>query len=102
MKITQLETFVIGDGPNIDPNMGGIEPLAILRVHPDSSLSGLAELFRMPPGVVTATGIAASRVSCNQLGYCPAGPTGYRLRTGGGDQPQVPLYASIETNRPWL
>ena len=27
LKITRLETFVIGDGPEIDPDKGGVEPL---------------------------------------------------------------------------
>ncbi|MBS0205874.1 MAG: mandelate racemase/muconate lactonizing enzyme family protein [Planctomycetes bacterium] len=55
MKITRLETFVIGDGPTIDPDQGGVEPLACLRVHTDDGLVGLSEVFRVPPGVVQAT-----------------------------------------------
>lgn len=55
MKITRLETFVIGDGPDIDPDRGGVEPLACVRVHTDAGLTGLSEVFRVPPGVVTAT-----------------------------------------------
>ena len=55
MKITRLETFVIGDGQQIDPDQGGIEPLACVRIHTDTGLSGLAEVFRVPPGVVLAT-----------------------------------------------
>lgn len=55
MKISRLETFVIGDGPDIDPDKGGVEPLACLRVHTDDGLTGLAEVFRVPPGVVQAT-----------------------------------------------
>ncbi len=55
MKISSLEVFVIGDGPEIDPDKGGIEPLACLRVHTDDGLSGLSEVFRVPPGVVQAT-----------------------------------------------
>ena len=55
MKISRLEVFVIGDGPEIDPDKGGIEPLACLRIHTDSGLSGLSEVFRVPPGVVQAT-----------------------------------------------
>ncbi len=54
-KIIRLETFVIGDGPEIDPDKGGIVPLAIIRVHTDDGLVGLAEVFRVPAGVVTAT-----------------------------------------------
>jgi L-alanine-DL-glutamate epimerase-like enolase superfamily enzyme len=45
---------VIGDGPDIDPDKGGVEPLACLRVDTDEGLTGLAEVFRVPPGVVTA------------------------------------------------
>ena len=54
-KITRLETFVIGDGPDIDPDQGGVEPLACLRVHTDDGLVGFSEVFRVPPGVVQAT-----------------------------------------------
>src|SRR4249920_1710502 len=55
MKIVRLETFVIGDGPDIDPDKGGVEPLACVRVHTDDGHSGLSEVFRVPPGVVQAT-----------------------------------------------
>jgi L-alanine-DL-glutamate epimerase-like enolase superfamily enzyme len=55
LTITRLETFVIGDGPEIDPDKGGIEPLACLRVHTDDGLSGFSEVFRVPSGVVRAT-----------------------------------------------
>ncbi|RLS71465.1 MAG: mandelate racemase/muconate lactonizing enzyme family protein, partial [Planctomycetota bacterium] len=55
MKISQLEVFVIGDGPEIDPDKGGIEPLACVRVHTDEGITGLSEVFRVPPGVVQAT-----------------------------------------------
>lgn len=52
--ISQLEVLVIGDGPNIDPDKGGVEPLACIRVHTDEGITGLAEVFRVPPGVVQA------------------------------------------------
>src|SRR5262245_20945953 len=55
MKIAHLDASVIGDGPEIDPDKGGVEPLACLRVHTDDGLTGLAEVFRVPPGVVQAT-----------------------------------------------
>jgi L-alanine-DL-glutamate epimerase-like enolase superfamily enzyme len=55
MKITRLETFVIGDGPDIDPDKGGVEPLACIRIHTDDGLTGFSEVFRVPPGVVQAT-----------------------------------------------
>lgn len=53
-QITRLETFVIGDGPEIDPDKGGIEPLACLRVHTNDGLVGFSEVFRVPSGVVQA------------------------------------------------
>jgi L-alanine-DL-glutamate epimerase-like enolase superfamily enzyme len=55
LKITRLETFVIGDGTEINPDQGGVEPLACLRVHTDEGLLGFSEVFRVPPGVVQAT-----------------------------------------------
>lgn len=55
MRIVRLETFVIGDGPEIDPDKGGVEPLACVRVHTDDGLSGLSEVFRVPPAVVQGT-----------------------------------------------
>ena len=55
MIVERLEVFVIGDGPQIDPDQGGVEPLACLRIHTDAGLSGLSEVFRVPPGVVRAT-----------------------------------------------
>lgn len=55
MKIAKLEVFTLGDGPEIDPDRGGVEPLACVRVHTDDGLTGLAEVFRVPPGVVHAT-----------------------------------------------
>jgi L-alanine-DL-glutamate epimerase-like enolase superfamily enzyme len=55
MKIVALDTFVIGDGPEIDPDKGGVEPLACVRAHTDDGLTGLSEVFRVPPGVVRAT-----------------------------------------------
>jgi len=39
----------------IDPDKGGIEPLACLRVHTEDGLVGLSEVFRVPLGVVQAT-----------------------------------------------
>ena len=55
IMITRLETFVIGDGPGIDPDKGGVEPIACVRVHTDDGIVGLSEVFRVPPGVVQAT-----------------------------------------------
>jgi L-alanine-DL-glutamate epimerase-like enolase superfamily enzyme len=55
MKIARLETFVLGDGADVDPDKGGVEPLACIRIHTDDGETGLAEVFRVPPGVVQAT-----------------------------------------------
>ena len=55
LQITRLETFVIGDGPGIDPDKGGVEPLACIRLHTHDGLVGFSEVFRVPPGVVQAT-----------------------------------------------
>jgi L-alanine-DL-glutamate epimerase-like enolase superfamily enzyme len=55
MRITHLDVSAIGDEPETDPDKGGVEPLAILHVHTDAGLSGLSEVFRVPPGVVRAT-----------------------------------------------
>lgn len=54
-QIIRLETLVIGDGPSIDPDKGGVEPLACIRVHTNEGLVGFSEVFRVPPGVVQAT-----------------------------------------------
>lgn len=55
LTITRLETFVIGDDCEVDPDKGGVEPLACLRVHTDDGLVGFSEVFRVPPGVVRST-----------------------------------------------
>src|SRR5262245_7533547 len=54
VKISHFEVFVIGDGPDVDPDKGGVEPLACVRVHTDGGVAGLSEVFRVPPGVVQA------------------------------------------------
>ena len=55
MRIQSLEVFVLGDGPEIDPDKGGVEPLACLCVHTSDGPVGYSEVFRVPPGVVQAT-----------------------------------------------
>src|SRR5262249_6549846 len=55
MKIARLETFVIGDRTDVDPDKGGVPLMACVRVHTDDGLSGFSEVFRIPPGVVIAT-----------------------------------------------
>lgn len=51
MRITASEIVVIGDGRQVDPDHGGIEPLPLLKVSTDEGITGLSELFRVPPGV---------------------------------------------------
>ena len=51
LKITSCEIVVIGDGKHVDPDLGGVEPLPILTVCTDEGLTGLSEMFRVPPGV---------------------------------------------------
>jgi hypothetical protein len=55
MKIARLEVLAIGGGPDVDPDKGGVGPLACVRVHTDEGPTGLSEVFRVPPGVVQAT-----------------------------------------------
>lgn len=54
MKISKIEIFVIGDGRDIDPDKGGVEPLPFVRVHTDEGICGLSEMFRVPAGVARA------------------------------------------------
>ena len=55
MKICSTEISVIGDGEKIDPDLGGVEPLPILKVHTDEGITGISEMFRVPPGVARST-----------------------------------------------
>lgn len=55
MRIDHLDVTVIGDGAEVDPDKGGVEPLALIRVRTDEGLTGLSEVFRVPPGAVRAT-----------------------------------------------
>ena len=63
MKITRLETFVIADGANIDPDKGAIEPLAVVCVHTDAGLTGLTEVFRIPPVWLRLRSAIKTRIS---------------------------------------
>ena len=51
MKITDICVDIIGDGLNVNPDKGGVEPLAVIRMLTDEGLVGFAESFRVPPGV---------------------------------------------------
>ena len=54
MKITKTEIFVLGD-PAEAPNDGArIHGLTFLRIHTDTGLTGISEIFVVPPGVARA------------------------------------------------
>jgi L-alanine-DL-glutamate epimerase-like enolase superfamily enzyme len=54
MNITRTEVFTLGDPRPGAPVDDWIEGLAFVRVHTDSGLSGLSEIFAVPPGVAKA------------------------------------------------
>ena len=57
MKIVKTEVFVLGD-PEPPSGQGGdgsrIHGLAFVRIHPDEGVTGLSEIFTVPPGVARA------------------------------------------------
>jgi L-alanine-DL-glutamate epimerase-like enolase superfamily enzyme len=54
MKISDIKIDIIGEGAHINPDKGGIEPLALIRVSTDQDIVGYSESFRVPPGVARA------------------------------------------------
>lgn len=54
MKITKTEIFVLGDPMPSEPVDDRIAGLAFLRIHTDEGLTGLSEIFAVPPGVAKA------------------------------------------------
>lgn len=54
MFITDIRVNIIGDREEVNPDKGGVEPLAIVRIDTDEGLVGYAESFRVPPGVARA------------------------------------------------
>jgi L-alanine-DL-glutamate epimerase-like enolase superfamily enzyme len=54
MKITDIKIDIIGDGVHVNPDRGGVEPLALVRIYTDQGIVGMAESFRVPPGVARA------------------------------------------------
>ena len=55
MEITRTEVFVLGDPPPDGPaDEARIAELAFLRLHTDDGISGLSEIFSVPPGVAKA------------------------------------------------
>lgn len=52
MKITKVEVFVLGDPkPDHESDMARVDGLAFVRIHTDEGISGLSEIFTVPPGV---------------------------------------------------
>lgn len=51
MQITKTEIFVLGDPDAGDSDLGAIQGLAFLRIHTDEGITGLSEIFAVPPGV---------------------------------------------------
>ena len=52
MKITRTEVFVLGDAvPTEKVDMWGIDGLAFVRIHTDEGITGVSEIFTVPPAV---------------------------------------------------
>jgi L-alanine-DL-glutamate epimerase-like enolase superfamily enzyme len=55
LKVTRTEVFVLGDPEAPERQADGrIAELAFVRIHTDEGISGLAEVFSVPAGVVKA------------------------------------------------
>lgn len=55
MKITNIEVFVLGDPkPDYEVDMSRVDGLAFVRIHTDEGITGLSEIFSVPPGVARA------------------------------------------------
>lgn len=53
MKITQTQIIVLSD-PQPDPEDAGVSDLAVLTISTDEGITGLSEIFSVPPGVAKA------------------------------------------------
>ena len=52
MKITNVEVFVLGDPkPDREIDMARVDGLAFVRIHTDEGITGVSEIFTVPPGV---------------------------------------------------
>ena len=55
MKITKTEVFVLGDPEAAEVADGSrVHGLAFVRLHTDEGITGLSEIFCVPPGVARA------------------------------------------------
>lgn len=53
MNITQTQIIVLSD-PQPDPEDAGVSDLAVLTISTDEGITGLSEIFSVPPGVAKA------------------------------------------------
>ena len=55
MKITKTEVFVLGDPETDGPGDGSrVHGLAFVRIHTDAGITGVSEIFCVPPGAARA------------------------------------------------
>ena len=54
MKITRTEVFVLGDPVDAPHDGARVHGLAFVRITTDTGLTGLSEIFAVPPGVARA------------------------------------------------
>lgn len=54
MRITDIEVLILGDPPPPGPVDDTVAHLPLVRLHTDDGLTGLSEVFAVPPGVVQA------------------------------------------------
>ena len=62
MKITNIAVFVLGDPkPEHAVDMERIDALAFVRIQTDEGITGLSEIFTVPPGVARASATRSCR-----------------------------------------
>jgi L-alanine-DL-glutamate epimerase-like enolase superfamily enzyme len=54
VKITKTEVLVLGDPAPVDTEDAGVRELAFVSIDTDEGISGLSEIFAVPPGVAKA------------------------------------------------
>jgi|TARA_B100000959_G_scaffold268394_1_gene313071 L-alanine-DL-glutamate epimerase-like enolase superfamily enzyme len=54
VKITKTEVFVLGDHAGAPKEGATVHGLAFVRIHTDTGLTGVSEIFVVPPGVARA------------------------------------------------
>ena len=85
MRITAVEVFVLGDPTPPGPVDDHIEGLAFVRISTDEGVSGLSEVFAVPPGVARAALDGPDSLFGRQLiGQDPVTPERLRTRLYNG------------------